>query len=82
MSPSDTQIIAVPYAWPHDATFSPQTAALLLIDMQRDLCSEGEYMDQQGYDISAIKDLITPLQRLLHAFRAAGLAVYHIRHGA
>lgn len=32
------QVPAVPYDWPHDATFTPYTTALVLIDMQRD-CS-------------------------------------------
>ena len=30
------QVEASPYDWPHDATFSPFTTALLIIDMQRD----------------------------------------------
>lgn len=30
------QITAVPYDWPHDATMTPFTTALVLIDMQKD----------------------------------------------
>lgn len=30
------QIPAVPYDWPHDATLTPYTTALLIIDMQKD----------------------------------------------
>lgn len=30
------QITASPYDWPHDATFTPFTTALVVIDMQRD----------------------------------------------
>lgn len=30
------QIPAVPYDWPHDATLTPYTTALVVIDMQRD----------------------------------------------
>lgn len=30
------QLPAVPYDWPHDATFTPYTTALLIIDMQKD----------------------------------------------
>jgi len=33
MKPS---VIAEPYNWPHDGTFSPQTTALVIIDMQMD----------------------------------------------
>lgn len=29
-------ITATPYAWPHDGSFSRETTALVLIDMQRD----------------------------------------------
>ena len=30
------QIPAVPYDWPHDATLTPYTTALVIIDMQKD----------------------------------------------
>lgn len=30
------QIAAVPYDWPHDATLTPYTTALVIIDMQKD----------------------------------------------
>lgn len=30
------QVTAVPYDWPHDATFTPFTTALVVVDMQRD----------------------------------------------
>ena len=30
------QIAAVPYDWPHDASFSKFTTALVIVDMQRD----------------------------------------------
>lgn len=30
------QVAASPYAWPHDASLSPATTALVVIDMQRD----------------------------------------------
>ncbi|KAL2005415.1 hypothetical protein VTN00DRAFT_2626 [Thermoascus crustaceus] len=75
------QITAVPYDWPHDATMTPFTTALVIIDMQKDFCAPGGYMEYQGYDISANQALIPKLQRLLHAFRAAGFPVYHTREG-
>lgn len=30
------QLPALPYDWPHDATFTPYTTALVIIDMQKD----------------------------------------------
>ena len=30
------QLAALPYDWPHDATFTPYTTALVIIDMQKD----------------------------------------------
>ncbi|KAK2762606.1 hypothetical protein FQN54_000779 [Arachnomyces sp. PD_36] len=75
------QISATPYDWPHDATMTPFTTALVIIDMQRDFCAPGGYMEYQGYDISAAQSLIPKLQRLLHAFRTGGFPVYHTREG-
>lgn len=91
------QIEAIPYDWPHDATFTPFTSALVIIDMQNDcemlyvqsgevadiclVCSNGGYLEFQGYDISNVRGLVPRLQRLLHAFRSAGFPVYHTREG-
>lgn len=30
------QLPAIPYDWPHDASFTPYTTALVIIDMQKD----------------------------------------------
>lgn len=75
------QIAAVPYDWPHDASMTPFTTALVLIDLQKDLCSIGGYMEYQGYDITGSLAIIPKLQRLLHTFRSAGFPVYHTRQG-
>ncbi|KAJ9645800.1 hypothetical protein H2199_002840 [Coniosporium tulheliwenetii] len=72
---------ARPYAWPHDASFSQETTALVIIDMQRDFCSPGGYLTSQGYSITATRAIIPPLRRLLAAFRAAGYQTYHTREG-
>ncbi|CAI7583783.1 unnamed protein product [Penicillium bialowiezense] len=75
------QLPAIPYDWPHDASFTPYTTALVIIDMQKDFCLPEGYMGYQGYDISAAQALIPRLQRLLHAFRSGGFPVYHTREG-
>ncbi|DAA78813.1 TPA_exp: Uncharacterized protein A8136_2598 [Trichophyton benhamiae CBS 112371] len=75
------QVTAVPYDWPHDATFTPFTTALVVVDMQRDVCSQEGYMAYQGYDVTPAMALIPKIRRLLDAFRAAGFPVYHTREG-
>ncbi|KAJ6110135.1 Isochorismatase-like protein [Penicillium sp. IBT 16267x] len=75
------QLPAMPYDWPHDASFSPYTTALVIIDMQKDFCTPGGYMEFQGYDTSEAQALIPRIQRLLMAFRSANFPVYHTREG-
>jgi len=72
---------SVPYAWPHDASLSPSTTALLIIDMQRDFLSPGGYLESQGYDISRFQALVPRLVSLLSSFRQAGFPIYHTREG-
>lgn len=45
------------------------------------VCSPQGYIVQQGYDISAAREIIPRLQHLLLAFRAAGFPIYHTREG-
>lgn len=73
---------SAPYAWPYDASFSAQTTALVIIDMQNDFCSEGGYITHQGHDISSIRAIIPAVQSVLRAFRQAGWQVYHTREGS
>ncbi|PSK42740.1 Pyrazinamidase/nicotinamidase [Elsinoe australis] len=72
---------AVPYVWPYDSSLSRETTALVIIDMQNDFLTEGGYISQQGYDISASRAIIPAVQSLLHTFRKAGWQVYHTREG-
>ncbi|KAF2134783.1 Isochorismatase hydrolase [Dothidotthia symphoricarpi CBS 119687] len=72
---------SVPYAWPHDASLSPRTTALLIIDMQRDFLSIGGYLDSQGYSVTRFQSLIPVLVSLLSAFRCANFPIYHTREG-
>lgn len=77
-----TQIASsIPYAWPHDATLSPATTALLIIDMQRDFLSTGGYLSSQGYSLIRFQSLIPRLVSLLSSFRRAGFPIYHTREG-
>ncbi|WP_137921739.1 isochorismatase family cysteine hydrolase [Hydrogenophaga sp. 2FB] len=57
------------------------TAALIVIDMQRDFCSPGGYADTAGMDVQRLRQPIAHIQQLLVAARANGLVVVHTREG-
>jgi hypothetical protein len=48
------QLPAVPYDWPHDASFTPYTTALVIIDMQKDC----EYFGLLPPSVDHLADLI------------------------
>jgi len=78
MNPIQTYAIAAePYAF----EFTPATAALLIIDMQRDFLEPGGFGEALGNDVSQLRRTIEPNRRLLAAWRAAGLQVLHTREG-
>jgi len=70
-------IPAEPYAFALD----PARCALLIIDMQRDFLEPGGFGAALGNDASFLRRAIAPNQRLLAAWRAAGLRVIHAREG-
>ncbi len=70
-------IDAEPYAF----EFEPTKCALLIIDMQRDFLEPGGFGEMLGNDVSQLRRTIAPNQRLLAAWRAAGLQVLHTREG-
>jgi nicotinamidase-related amidase len=75
---STTLVIeAEPYAF----ELLPGKCALLIIDMQRDFLEPGGFGEMLGNDVSQLRRAIGPNQRLLAAWRAAGLAVIHTREG-
>ena len=65
----DVFVQATPYCWPYDGSFSPESTALLIIDMQIDFCGKGGYVDLMGYDLSLTACAIEPIQRLLEKVR-------------
>lgn len=82
MNPAIRIATARPYGWPFDGAVAPERMALMLIDMQKDFCAPGGYIDSQGIDLFAARATIGPLQRALAAARAApGIQVLHTREG-
>ena len=73
---------AEPYDWPYDGVIVPSRAALLVIDMQHDFCSQGGYVDLMGYDISLTARAIAPIKAVLETVRhIPGFTVIYTREG-
>ncbi|MEY4484880.1 MAG: hypothetical protein RL693_2332 [Verrucomicrobiota bacterium] len=68
-------------AEPYPFEFVPSQCALLIIDMQRDFLEPGGFGDMLGNDVSQLRRTIEPNQKLLAAWRSAGLQVLHTREG-
>ena len=73
--------IATVEAEPYVYEFDPTQTALLIIDMQRDFLEPGGFGEMLGNDVSHLRRTIEPNQKLLTAWRAAGLQVIHTREG-
>lgn len=71
--------MAVISAEPFDFPFDPATIGLVMIDFQRDFMEPGGFGETLGNDVSLLRAAIPPAQRLLAAFRAAGMPVIHTR---
>jgi nicotinamidase-related amidase len=71
----DISAAPFPFKW------DPPHSALLIIDMQRDFLEPGGFGEMLGNDVSLVRRAIGPNQRLLKAWRAAGLLVVHTREG-
>lgn len=74
-------VVADPYAWPFDGSFSPATTAILNIDWQVDFCGPGGYVDAMGYDLSLTRAGLVPTARVLAVARDLGFHVLHTREG-
>jgi nicotinamidase-related amidase len=68
-------------AEPYPFEFSPDTCALLIIDMQRDFIEPGGFGEMLGNDIAQLRRTVEPNRILLAAFRANGLQILHTREG-
>ena len=72
--------IAVPAA-PAPFALDPASAALVVIDMQRDFLEPGGFGASLGNDVGILRRTIAPLRRVLEATRGAGFPVIHTREG-
>jgi nicotinamidase-related amidase len=68
-------------AQPYEFAFHPSQCALVIIDMQRDFLEPGGFGEMLGNDVAQLRRAIEPNQRLLAAWRAAGLLAIHTREG-
>src|SRR5580698_5877166 len=66
---------------PDSSMSSPDTTALIVIDMQRDFLDPGGYIAQSGVDVRVLRAAIPNVARLLAAARSAGIRVIHTREG-
>ncbi len=77
MSPEPAAVEAAPYPF----EFDPAVTALVIIDMQRDFLYPGGFGELLGNDVGMLLKVVEPLQAVLVAARAAGMAVIHTREG-
>ena len=68
-------------AEPYPFSLTPRQCALVIIDMQRDFLEPGGFGEALGNDVSQLRRTIGPNRRLLEAWRAHGLTVFHTREG-
>jgi nicotinamidase-related amidase len=62
-----------------DERIKPSHTALLVVDMQNDYLSEGGASHRRHGTVSAMRDIIPPLQKLLTSARHAGILVVYIQ---
>jgi len=60
---------SLPYKWPFNNDFRKENTVLIIIDMQNDFVSKGGYIDLMGYDVTNLRKVISPLQKLLNKMR-------------
>jgi nicotinamidase-related amidase len=68
-------------AQPYPFRLDPASAALLIIDMQRDFLEPGGFGDALGNDVALLRSAIAPTGRVLRTCRSSGIMVVHTREG-
>lgn len=73
--------VAGTYPWPFDGPPRREETALIAIDMQRDFCADGGWVDQLGESVENTAGAIPGVAEALAIARGAGLMVIHTREG-
>jgi ureidoacrylate peracid hydrolase len=58
---------------------APQRTAVLVVDVQHDFCAQDGAFARNGMDVSAGRQILGPLTRLLAGARASGVRVVYLR---
>jgi nicotinamidase-related amidase len=66
---------------PFPFVLQPSSAALIVIDMQRDFLEPGGFGASLGNDVSQLRTTIDPIRAVLSGSRQAGMTVVHTREG-
>ncbi|AWB90350.1 cysteine hydrolase family protein [Salinibacterium hongtaonis] len=59
--------------------FAPETAALIVVDVQNDFCHPDGVSARKGHDVSAAVEMVPRLETLIEEARAAGATVIFIQ---
>ena len=68
-------------AQPYEFELEPASAALVIIDMQRDFVDPGGFGEALGNDVSLLRKAIAPTRKVLDAARRREMLVIHTREG-
>ena len=68
-------------AQPYEFELTPDSTALLIIDMQRDFLEPGGFGAMLGNDVELLARVVEPLRAVLAAARDTGMLVVHTREG-
>jgi ureidoacrylate peracid hydrolase len=58
---------------------TPESCAVIVIDVQNDFCSPGGYMDKEGQDLSAVRSMLPRLRDFIVSARAARVLVIWVQ---
>jgi ureidoacrylate peracid hydrolase len=68
-------------ARPQAVTLDPARTGVLVVDMQNDFGSEGGMFARAGIDVSGIRAVFGPIERVLSGARSAGMRVVYLKMG-
>ena len=71
------EVPAEPFAY----RFDPASAALVVIDMQRDFLEPGGFGETLGNDLKPVTEIIPTVAALIETFRMKGWTILHTREG-